>query len=1211
MDDGRHPRITTSFLLANLHCPSCVSSIQQALRESSSHDVIWVSPNIVTSVVTIEHRHTPTPDITIRCMAKSLQDAGFEICGVTTTAATEFDMDTITFTQPDSGVMDINAGAHSGGALDGLLSFAPKWSSDSPEAQREAHLLNCKQCRDSEDSGASTADLLNSHVNSVRSSLYNGLDSVTAMASGGSKWRVTLSVGGMTCASCVNTISEELNKQEWIDNATVNLVTNSATVDIRDKSNASKVAEAIEDMGYDASLDSVTEYAEPGDDFSGDESDEKKWRATVAIGGMTCASCANTITEQLNKKDYISNVAVNLVANNATIDFIVEGKQDDIVQSIEDMGYDATLDSVSKVKTENKGAQERTVQISIKGLYCQHCPSRVTHSLTSFTHRLKVVSKPTHEKPLVTVKYTPSAPSFTIRQILSAIDAADPAFKASIYHPPSLEERSKLITQKHQQQLLRRVYLTLVIAIPTFIIGIVYMSLVSDTDKGKHYLMKPWALGINRAQIALFVLATPVYFFGADVFHSRAIKEIRNLWRKGSKTPILRRFYKFGSMNMLMSLGTTIAYLSSIGQMIAAAINRPAKVDDTQFYFDSVVFLTLFLLLGRLIESYSKSKTGDAVEMLGKLRPTTAILVTKDSIGKTTDTTVGVDMLEYGDVVRVPHGASPAADGIVVQGEGSFNESSLTGESRLIKKVPGDEVHAGTVNKDSAIQVRITGAAGASMLDQIVSIVREGQTKRAPMERVADVLTAFFVPIITLIAVITFFTWLILGYAGVLPRDYLDSEGGWAGFALQFAIAVFVVACPCGLALAAPTAIFVGGGLAAKHGILAKGGGEAFEKASNVDVVVFDKTGTLTVGGEPKVTDAGLYLEGSSLERGMVLATLRAVEENSSHPVAKAIVSYCTSQTDAWVDVDSIQELPGKGMKATNRGAKPAEAFDMIVGNESLMRDHVVHFDEGVTSQLQKWKSEAKSVALVATRPTATPSTGTSDDHPWTLVAALSIADPIRPEAIRIIKALHEQGTRVWMLSGDNVVTAKAVADLVGIDPDNVLAEVLPWEKADKITYLQSVLKARAGTGGGGDEHTGKRAMVAMVGDGINDSPALTKADVGIAIGSGSDVAISSADFVLVTSDLRAVVTLLALSRTVFRRIKVNFGWAVIYNLLAIPIAAGCLYPIVVNGGRQHVRLDPVWASLAMALSSISVVLSSLALRSKVPWLGFRAKKIE
>lgn len=1166
-----NPRITTSFLLANLHCPSCVYSIQQALKESCSRDVIWVSPNVVTSVVTVEHRHTETPEVTIRCMAKALQEAGFEISGVTTTATTSSDLD--------------------------VLNEPSAWPDAESPAQREAHLLNCKQCRDSGESTphGSCRSLIHEYASDDASGSGSGSGSDTRRGSGTEtpvKWRATLSIGGMTCASCSNAITEELNKKDWIDTAVVNLVTNSATVDISDKADAEKIAETIEDMGYDANLDSIAEVRQ-------EESGSNLWRVAVAVGGMTCASCANTITEQLSKNDWVSKVSVNLVTNSATVDFTVEGKQDEIVTAIEDMGYDATLDSVKSVKSENKGAQERTVQISIHGLYCQHCPSRVSHSLRSFK-RVKVISEPTPEKPVISVKYTPDAPSFTVREILSAIDAADPAFRASIYHPPSLEERSKLITQKHQQQLLRRIYLTLVVAIPTFVIGIVYMSLIPDTDDGKHWLMKPWVSGINRAQIALFILSTPVYFFAADVFHTRAIKEISNLWRPGSKTPILRRFYKFGSMNMLMSLGTTIAYVSSICQMISAAINKPAEIDDTQFYFDSVVFLTMFLLLGRLIESYSKSKTGDAVELLGKLRPTTAILVTKDSIGKTTDATVGVDMLEYGDIIRVPHGASPAADGIVLQGESSFDESSLTGESRLIKKVPGDEVHAGTVNKDSAIQVRITGAAGASMLDRIVSIVREGQTKRAPMERIADMLTAYFVPIITLIAVLTWLTWMILGYAGVIPDRYLDSGSGWVAFALQFAISVFVVACPCGLALAAPTAIFVGGGLAAKHGILAKGGGEAFEKASNVDVVVFDKTGTLTIGGEPKVTDTKLFLDlaETNIESSLVLATLRAIEENSSHPVAKAIVSYCTAQTEVWAEVENVQELPGKGIRATNRGDKKSESFEMIVGNEALMRDFNVELVEQVTTQLQIWKTEAKSVALAAIKSKA------DSDAPWMLVLALSISDPIRPEALPIIRALKDRGTRVWMLSGDNVVTAKAVASRVGINPDNVLAEVLPWEKADKITYLQNVLKARVGRS---REHSTKRAMVAMVGDGINDSPALTKADVGIAIGSGSDVAISSADFVLVTSDLRAIVTLLDLSRKVFGRIKVNFGWALIYNLLAIPIAAGFLYPITTSGG-QHIRLDPVWASLAMALSSISVVLSSLALRTKLPGFGFRPR---
>ncbi|TDZ58378.1 putative copper-transporting ATPase HMA5 [Colletotrichum trifolii] len=1188
------PRITTSFLLANLHCPSCVSSIQQALKEACCHDVIWVSPNVVTSVVTVEHRDTSTPEITIRCMAKALQEAGFEICGVTTTAP-DTDLDSIAPSQSVDGLGDADDdNDEDDGALHGLLSFAPKWSTGS-SAAREAHLQNCKQCRESDDfalnsQGTSTRSSSTQRMAGRRQTSRDNLKDHGTM----SGWKATLSVGGMTCASCVNTVTEELNKRDWVDKAIVNLVTNSAIVYFSDKADAPKIAEAIEDIGYDAHLDEVNEV---------DGARANLWRASVAIGGMTCAACSNAITELLKKKDWVSNVAVNLLTNSATVDFTVEGKQEEIAQAIEDAGYDATLDSVKAVKTEENGARERSVQISVQGLYCQHCPGRVSHSLTSFQHPVKVVSKPSHDKPIVAVKYTPEAPDFTIRHIVSAIEAVDPAFKASIYHPPSLEERSRRITQKHQRKLLRRVYLTFSLAIPTFVIGIVYMSLVSDFDHGKHWLMKPWVSGINRAQLALFALATPVYFLAADVFHSRAMKEIKNLWRPSSKTPILRRFYKFGSMNMLMSLGTTIAYVSSICQLISAAITKPAHIDDTHYYFDSVVFLTLFLLLGRMIESYSKSKTGDAVEMLGKLRPTTAILVTRDAVGKTADSVVGVDMLEYGDIVRVPHGASPAADGIVVQGESSFDESSLTGESRLIKKVPGDEVRAGTVNKDSAVQVRITGAAGASMLDRIVSIVREGQTKRAPMERIADMLTAYFVPIITLIAVLTWVAWMILGYAGAVPGQHFDSNNGWIAFALQFAIAVFVVACPCGLALAAPTAIFVGGGLAAKHGILAKGGGEAFEKASNLDVVVFDKTGTLTVGGEPKVTDAKMFLlDDTNIESGMVLATLRAIEENSSHPVGKAIVSYCTAQTDVWVNVDAVQELPGKGMNATNGGEKPEEAFDMIVGNEALMRDNKIEFTEEVSSQLQLWKTEAKSVALVATRPTAC-----AEDAAWSLVAALAISDPIRPEAVPIIRALQKRGTRVWMLSGDNVVTAKAVASRVGIHPDNVLAEVLPWEKADKITYLQSVLKARVGKS---REHSTNRAMVAMVGDGINDSPALTKADVGIAIGSGSDVAISSADFVLVTSDLRAVVTLLDLSRSVFRRIKVNFLWAVVYNILALPIAAGCLYWVTTSSG-EHVRLDPVWASLAMALSSISVVLSSLALRTKIPGLGFRARKIE
>jgi P-type Cu+ transporter len=414
------------------------------------------------------------------------------------------------------------------------------------------------------------------------------------------------------------------------------------------------------------------------------------------------------------------------------------------------------------------------------------------------------------------------------------------------------------------------------------------------------------------------------------------------------------------------------------------------------------------------------------------------------------------------------------------------------------------------------------------------------------------------------------------------------------------------VACPCGLALAAPTAIFVGGGLAAKHGVLVKGGGEAFEKASKIDCMVFDKTGTLTMGGEPSATDSEVYPNDDVDEsrKSKFLAALKAIEGGSSHPLAKAIVSYCATRTSEGANINNLTEIAGQGIKATYAVDNLGGSFQLVVGNEALMTDFSVAIFPAMTSLLQKWKAEAKSITLVTTKPTPIPMDDLTSEY--TLAAMFAISDPIRPEAPAIISAINSRGTAVWLLSGDNQITAAVVARKLGINPDNIIAGVLPTQKADKIKYLQATMKARIGPN---HESTSRRATVAMVGDGINDAPALTMADVGIAIGSGSDVAIGSADFVLVNSDLHSVLTLLDLSRAVFYRIKFNFGWALVYNCIAIPVAAGCLYPIVSHG--SHVRLDPVWASLAMALSSTSVVLSSLALRSRIPGVGFSARRVE
>ncbi|KAK3897134.1 hypothetical protein C8A05DRAFT_48130 [Staphylotrichum tortipilum] len=1227
--------VSTSFLLANLHCPTCVSTIKRALHEACADRVKWVSPNVVTSVVTVEH----APDASlVRHMRDALEESGFEVCGISTSAGDVSDLDL------DPALdLDLNAADRAGESeYNGESSntntttnnnthtdtttmapqtsafsrwFMPSTSRALQSHQARAHLENCEQCRTG--GPINPAEPVEKHIlETVLTHPSTTQPTPTTPTNNPPApeepfiviepdeagfppplYRATLAVGGMTCSACANMITSGLKKHDWVLDAVVNLLTNSATVDLRDESRAADLVTAVEDLGYDATLDSVSEVkqAKPRSKPQTD-----LWRATLAVGGMTCASCANGITRELTKKEWIHSVAVNLLTNSATVDFS-GGRMhaDAVVAAVSDLGYDAVLTEAGPLSPDPDphDVEERTVEIRIDGLYCPHCPDRVTSSLAGFRrNELRVLAPPTRQRPILKINYRPDAPGFTLRRILAAISACDPSFTSSLYHPPTLEERSKQIQRKHRLQILYRAVFTGVVCIPSFIIGIVYMSLLPDHLATKHYLMAPWTSGISRAQVALFVLATPVYFFAADLFHRRAIKEIRTLWRRGSRVPVLQRFYRFGSMNTLMSLGTTVAYISSVSQMIAAAVEGAEEVNDSNFYFDSVVFLTFFLLLGRLIESYSKARTGDAVEMLGKLRPTTAVLVEGYGTEKEEDVVVKADLLDFGDVVRVAHGASPPADGTVVRGESSFDESSLTGESRLVKKGAGDEVFSGTVNKANALLVRITGVPGSSLLDQIVNIVREGQTKRAPIEQVADMLTSYFVPVVTFMAVLTWILWLSLGLSGRIPAHYLDvTSGGWVAFSLQFAISVFVVACPCGLALAAPTAIFVGSGLAAKHGILAKGGGEAFEKASRIDCVVFDKTGTLTMGGEPKITDSKVYAADDE-EKTSVLTALKAVEENSTHPIAKAIVSFCTTAlptTSPKPTIDNLQELPGKGMQATCHIPTTGTTFHLAVGNESLLSDLSVPIPPATTSLLTAWKSQAKSLALVATTPN--PAT-----HPWTLSLALSISDPLRPEAAPIVRALQSRGTRVYMLSGDNPTTAAAVAVSLGIPAEQVMAGVLPAGKAERIKQLQATLVQAGGK---------RRGMVAMVGDGINDAPALATADVGVAIGSGADVAISSADFVLVKSDLAAVVGLVELSRVVLRRIKFNFAWAVVYNCVALPVAAGAFYPLVSRG--QHIRLDPVWASLAMALSSISVVLSSLALRVRVRGIGYRERRIE
>lgn len=1165
----------TTFLLSNLHCPSCVKKIEETLELFGTH-ITSVSTSIVSQSVTIRHDFA----LSLSDAARALVDAGFDIHGIS--------RDGVVFDLPSSLISENED------------SSPCHVSGDKAEsAQKAVHLQSCDQCRVGQ---RSKSDSDESAIRRDEKATEKGNEFVVSPPPD-PLIRALLSIDCMSCSSCVGKITEVLNSETWIKSTNVNLLANSATVEIYGRNHLKDIVEIIEGIGYTATVEE-TEEVEAASTQSQRKTDE--WHATYSVDGMTCSACVGKISSTLKNLSWVKKADVNLISKSAVVTLIGKEHAEMVVKEIESIGYEAHLETLEDAgATPPDEEKARTVTFLVDGMHCEQCPQRITASLEGFHDSLQVDGSLDMKNKKMRVTYTPQPPNFTIRNILDRISAVDPRFSISIYHPPTVEERARKLQRRHQGQILYRLLLSVIVAIPALIIGIVFMTLVSSENAIRRYLMQPiWSGDVSRAEWSLFLMTTPVYIFAADLFHRRAARDIWILWRPGSKVPVLRRFYRFGSMDMLISFGTTIAYISSVVELaINATRTGGMEMQYSSTYFDAVVFLTLFLLCGRLIEAYSKAKTGNAVALLGSLRPTETLLV--DDAGTRS---IPTDLLENGDRVRVLPGASPPTDGVIVEGQSNFDESSLTGEAKPIKKTSGDEVFSGTVNQNSPVSVRVTGVGGKSMLDQIINVVREGQTRRAPIERVADLLTSYFVPAVTLVAVLDWIIWLSLGLSGALPADYLDFHiGGWPFWSLQFAIAVFVIACPCGIGLAAPTALFVGTGLAAKYGILVKSGGEAFQASSKLDCLVFDKTGTLTMGANPAITDHQFL--SSVADPRAVLGMAMAVEEGSGHSLAKAVKTFCRSKEVENSQVLELEEIGGKGMKGTvSIGTSDLSKFEVLIGNEALVSEHVF-IPQDVAVTLEKWKREAKSVILMVIREVRSQHPASS----WALALIMAVSDPIRPESPRIIRTLQSAGYQTWMLSGDNIITARAVASSVGIPLHQVIAGVLPEQKAAKITYLQSSLSPSARPGNSilrriRFSKQKRRALVAMVGDGINDSPALAAADVGIAMGSGAAVAVAAADFVLLAPGLTPLLTALELGKKVFRRVKFNFGWALVYNMIGLPVAAGVLYPV--RSGGQHVRLDPIWASLAMALSSISVVCSSLLLRSKLPGLGFRAGKM-
>ncbi|KAK9468989.1 hypothetical protein V1512DRAFT_285193 [Lipomyces arxii] len=1201
--------VTDVVHVRNIHCASCVKAITGILASLSPPP-----SNVGVSVADKTVKMTHSDSLPIASIKTALKHGGFEPVESAEDASQDKSLANAAFTTKPF-----------------PFNIAANWY------RRRHHRKYCDACH--------TEHPLRFH--SKKDGQDSSAVSMTSVATENPieqrlEYRALFSVGGMSCASCSNAITAAVKDVEGVIDCRVDLLGNSAIVILAKHSLTDLIKETIEDIGYECELVECLPVDGPAND-------KKTWKVTAMIGGMTCASCVAALTDMFKTVDFVLETNITLLTNSGT--FIVNdpNKLDVIRDTIEDIGYECGEISIVEDRSKVLKKQSRTVIVRIDGMFCDHCPKRINETLKAYGKSIEIHSGAVSlQNNVIRMTYVPSVPSVTLRKIIKELQSLSDQFTLTVVHPPTLEERAQQIALTERRRLVFRLVLSVVTAIPTFILGIVMMMVLPSSSHWRMWVMEPiWAGRVGRGIWAMFFLGTVVYFFAADIFHTKAIKEVRSLWKAG--VPFTRRLFKFGSMNLLMSLGTTVAYFASIALLaLEAAAEPPADPMDmssqgyTTTFFDSVVFLTMFLLIGRLLEAYSKSKTASAISLLTNLRPRTALLVDTET-DKTEE--IGIDFLETGDTVRVLNGMSPPGDGIVVAGVAEFDEAALTGESLPVEKRPGDKVFSGTSHVGgNAITMTIDSPEGDSMLDQITSVVRQGQMKRAPIERVADVLTGYFVPIVTLIAVVVFVLWLGLGVTGKLPENYLDIDiGGWTVWSLEFAISVFVVACPCGIGLAAPTAMFVGTGIAAKYGILPRGGGEAFQEGAQIDVVVFDKTGTLTEGGAPRVTDSAFLMPEL---KPIATQIARDLELSSTHPLAKAVLEYAERENAAPdlsslegsdlessdsekgtvddekvefgrkrtltnsrladyrvhlgpVKVDDITEVAGRGLKgqvgklsssSVRSATGDEDIVEAIIGNEKWMDEHGAELSMGEAKAMNSWKQQGKSVILLAVR------RSTDAESKFTVIALFAAADPLRPEAKFVVEQLHKRNIQTWMISGDNEITAKAVAKQVGIEEDNVIAGVLPHEKAEKITWLQKT--ANQGSGRNGffsGRYKKERAIVAMVGDGINDAPPLTAADVGIAIGSGSEIALSSAKFVLMSSQLTQILILLDISRLVFRRVKFNFLWAGVYNMVGVPIAAGVIYPY------HHARLAPAWASLAMALSSVSVVCSSLLLKLYKP----------
>lgn len=811
---------------------------------------------------------------------------------------------------------------------------------------------------------------------------------------------------------------------------------------------------------------------------------------TIKINGMTCSSCANTVEKNVNKIEGIKNANVNFATEKLNVDFD-ESKTtlEDIKKAVDNAGY--------SVEEE---VDFREVTMPIGGMTCTSCANSIEKEVRKLEGIETISVNSATEK--AKIKYNPYLTRIT--DIKEAVERAG-------YEPLEMEATEKVDMEKQRRQKEMRTLWKKFIVSAIFSVPLLYIAMGHMLNFPIPEIIGPSLNPLNFALTQL-ILTIPVVIAG-NKFYTIGLKAL------------IRRS---PNMDSLIAIGTGAAILYGIYGTIQIYNGDVSYAND--LYFETAGVIITLILLGKYLESVSKGKTSEAIKKLMGLQPKTAIVVQD---GK--EVIIPIEEVEVGDVILVKPGDKIPVDGTVIEGNTSIDESMLTGESIPVEKNMGSKVIGASINKNGSIKFKATKVGKDTALSQIIKLVEDAQGSKAPIAKLADVISGYFVPVVIAIAILSGVAWYISGATGI--------------FALTIFIAVLVIACPCALGLATPTAIMVGTGKGAEYGVLIKGGAP-LETTHKINTIVFDKTGTITEG-KPKVTDIITTNEYSEDE---LLKIAGAAEKGSEHPLGEAIVREAEKRKLIFNEVEKFNAIPGHGIEVMIEGK------DILLGNKKLIDDRNI----GITLQDEsdRLANEGKTPMYIAINEK--------------LAGIIAVADTVKENSREAIKKLHEMNIEVAMITGDNKRTANAIAKQVGIDI--VLAEVLPEDKAEEVKKLQN-----------------KDKKVAMVGDGINDAPALAQADVGMAIGSGTDVAMESADIVLMKSDIMDVVTAIELSKATIKNIKQNLFWAFAYNILGIPLAAGLIYMF---GGP---KLNPMFAAAAMSLSSVSVLTNALRLKGFKP----------